>query len=87
MVPGVPHGRAPAAAQEHLFCACVLVRDTWLYIREMVVRHQPELQEEEDRSIVRFLETGWTRRCCENKASLVETNSCSPQSGEDWQID
>ena len=55
VVQGVPQGCAPAAAQEHLFCSCVLVREAWLYVRELVVRHQPELQGEEDRSIVGFL--------------------------------
>ena len=33
----------------------LLVREAWLYIRELAVRHQPELQGEEDQSIVRFL--------------------------------
>ena len=45
----------PRSTQEHLFCTCVLVTEAWLYVRELVVRHQPELQGEEDRSIVRFL--------------------------------
>ena len=31
------------------------MREAWLYLRELVVRHQPELQGEEDQSIVRFL--------------------------------
>ena len=31
------------------------MREAWLYVRGLVVRHQPELQGEEDRSLVRFL--------------------------------
>ena len=52
------------STQEHLFCSCVLVREAWIHIRELAVRHQPELQGEEDRSIVRSCspETGWMRR-------------------------
>ena len=38
----------PRSTQEHLFCTCVLVTEAWLYVRELVVRHQPELQGEED---------------------------------------
>ena len=55
MVPGVPHGHPPAAAQEHIFCSCVLVSEAWTLIKEIAARHQPELRGEEDKSIIRFL--------------------------------
>ena len=44
----------PRSTQEHLFCSCMLVREAWTHIREIAVRHQPELQGEEDRSIIRW---------------------------------
>ena len=53
--PTVVHLLPPRSNQEHLFCSCVLVREALLYIRELAVCHQPELQGEEERSIVRFL--------------------------------
>ena len=45
----------PRSNVEHLLCTCVLVREAWLYVRGLVVCHQPELQGEEDSRLVRFL--------------------------------
>ena len=45
----------PRSTQEHIFCSCVLVREAWTLVKEIAARHQPELQREEDRNIVRFL--------------------------------
>ena len=55
MCPTVVPLLLPRSTQEHLFCSCMLVREAWTHIREIAVRHQPELQGEEDRSIIRFL--------------------------------
>ena len=51
--PRVVSLQLPRSTLDHLFC--VLVREAWLYIRDLVVRNQPELQGEEDCSLVRFL--------------------------------
>jgi hypothetical protein len=40
---------------EHLYCSCLLVRASWLYVRNLVCRHQPELREVENRLLVQFL--------------------------------
>ena len=55
MCPTVVPLLPPRSTQEHLFCSIMLVREAWTHIREIAVRHQPELQGEEERSIVRLL--------------------------------
>ena len=40
---------------EHIFCHCQLVRNSWLYVRNLVCQHQPELRGVEDKVLTRFL--------------------------------
>ena len=40
---------------EHIYCDCVMVRASWLYVRYLVFQHQPDLQGSSNTELVRFL--------------------------------
>ena len=47
--------RPAVSDMQHIYCNCILVRASWLYVRALVCRHQAELREVEDSLLVHFL--------------------------------
>ena len=43
---------------EHIFCSCVMVKEAWQYVRDLVFQHQQDRQGNSDTNLVRFLFLG-----------------------------